>query len=51
MKLRRSFVLSVVGSVLAVLVGMVTVASATPADDKRAEAARIATKSRAGADR
>jgi peptidoglycan DL-endopeptidase CwlO len=44
MTLRRSFVLSVVGSVLAVLVGMVTVASATPADDKRAEAARIATK-------
>jgi peptidoglycan DL-endopeptidase CwlO len=41
---RRSALVSVVGAAIAVVLGMVTVVSATPADDKRAEASRIATK-------
>ncbi len=41
---RRSLLVSVVGAALTVILGMVTVASATPADDKRADASRIATK-------
>jgi peptidoglycan DL-endopeptidase CwlO len=41
---RRSVLVSVVGAAITVILGMVTVASATPADDKRAEASRIATK-------
>lgn len=41
---RRSVFVAVVGAALAVVLGMVTVASATPTDDKRAEASRIATK-------
>jgi peptidoglycan DL-endopeptidase CwlO len=44
MKSRRSVLVSFVGAAVAVVLGMVTVASATPADDKRAEASRIATK-------
>ncbi len=41
---RRSALVLVVGAAIAVVLGMVTVVSATPADDKRAEASRIATK-------
>lgn len=41
---RRSLLVSFTGAAITVIVGMVTVASATPADDKRAEASRIATR-------
>ncbi len=44
MTARRSVLVSVVGAALTVVLGMVTVAAATPADVKRAEASRIVTK-------
>ena len=44
MTARRSVLVSVVGAALTVVLGMVTVAAATPADVKRADASRIVTK-------
>lgn len=44
MTARHSVLVSVVGAAITVVLGMVTVAAATPADDKRAEASRIVTK-------
>jgi peptidoglycan DL-endopeptidase CwlO len=44
MTARRSVLVSVIGAAITVILGMVTVAAATPADDKRAEASRIVTK-------
>jgi peptidoglycan DL-endopeptidase CwlO len=44
MTARRSVPVSVISVAITVILGMVTVAAASPADDKRAEAARIATK-------